>query len=376
MKFRKLIFWLHLIVGVVAGVVIFIMSVTGVMLAYERQMLVSADGNRVAPGSSGATRLPVETLLATVRESQSNAVPSMMVLRSDPGAPLTVNFGKDRAVLVDPYTGTVLGEGANKVRAFFRLVTDWHRWLGTNETGRAVGRAITGGCNLAFLFLVVSGFYLWWPRKWSWASIKSITWFNRGLQGKARHWNWHNVAGFWSAPVLFFIVVTGVIMSYPWANNLLYRLTGNEPPPPRAPGSNREKAIPNMDFAGLNQWWAQVEAEVPNWKSITMRTPSGPGAPISFTIDQSNGGRPDKRLQLSINPKTDEITREKYDGYNAGRRLRLWARFVHTGEAGGFAGQTVAMLASAAAALLVYTGLSLAWRRWRERGTPSMGMNQ
>ena len=33
---------------------------------------------------------------------------------------------------------------------------------------------------------------------------------------------------------LFLIVITGVIMSYAWANNLLYRMTGNPPPPPQA----------------------------------------------------------------------------------------------------------------------------------------------
>ena len=49
---------------------------------------------------------------------------------------------------------------------------------------------------------------------------------------------------------------------------------------------------------------------------------------------------------------------------------RRWVRFLHTGEALGLPGQTLAGLASAAAALLVWTGLSLALRRfmrWRVR---------
>jgi uncharacterized iron-regulated membrane protein len=48
----------------------------------------------------------------------------------------------------------------------------------------------------------------------------------------------------------------------------------------------------------------------------------------------------------------------------------MWFRFLHTGEAGGWPGQTLAGLASAGAAVLVYTGLSLALRRlfgWRAR---------
>src|SRR5689334_17324893 len=77
-------------------------------------------------------------------------------------------------------------------------------------------------------------FCLSWPRSWS--AFKSVIWFARGLGGKARDWNWHNVIGFWCALPLFFIVLTGVIMSYPWANNLLYRITGSELPQPQQRG--------------------------------------------------------------------------------------------------------------------------------------------
>ena len=47
-------------------------------------------------------------------------------------------------------------------------------------------------------------------------------WFRGGLAGRARDWNWHNVIGFWCATPLFLIVLTGVVMSYPWANDLLW----------------------------------------------------------------------------------------------------------------------------------------------------------
>jgi uncharacterized iron-regulated membrane protein len=42
-------------------------------------------------------------------------------------------------------------------------------------------------------------------------------------------------------------------------------------------------------------------------------------------------------------------------------------RPVHTGEAGGVVGQTVPALASAGGVVLVWTGLDLAWRRFRAR---------
>jgi hypothetical protein len=39
MSFRKILFRIHLGIGCLAGVVVFIMSTTGVLLAYERQII-------------------------------------------------------------------------------------------------------------------------------------------------------------------------------------------------------------------------------------------------------------------------------------------------------------------------------------------------
>ena len=50
---------------------------------------------------------------------------------------------------------------------------------------------------------------------------------------------------------------------------------------------------------------------------------------------------------------------------SAGRKARTWARFLHTGEAGGVPGQILASLASLGGTLLVWTGLALVWRRFR-----------
>ena len=43
MKLRTLLFWPHLIAGVLAGAVILLMSITGVVLMYERQIVAWAE---------------------------------------------------------------------------------------------------------------------------------------------------------------------------------------------------------------------------------------------------------------------------------------------------------------------------------------------
>jgi sulfite reductase (NADPH) flavoprotein alpha-component len=74
------------------------------------------------------------------------------------------------------------------------------------------------------------------------------------------------------------------------------------------------------------------------------------------------------RSQLALNRSTAEIVRwEPYSSASLGRKFRIWVRGLHTGEALGFAGQTVAGLASLGGCFLVWTGMAMAWRRFRYR---------
>jgi uncharacterized iron-regulated membrane protein len=367
LPFRKAVFWVHLVVGVAAGIVILVMSATGMLLMYERQVTEWADqadwSHRSIPPSPGASRLPVEILVAKVLETDSSATPSSITLQADPEAPAAVSLGRGRSVYINPYTGQVLGEGSKTVRAFFRKVTDWHRWLGTKDEKRDAARAVTGACNLAFLFLVLSGAYLWVPRIWTRRQLSNVLWFRRGLPGKARDFNWHNVFGAWAAIPLVLVVFSGVVISYPWASNLLFRLTGEKPPGRQSPGPNGD--VSEVPLQGLDRLWALAERQVPDWRSITLRLPSGADTPLTFTIYQGQRARPDLRGQLTVDRERGEIVRwEPYSSQSRGQKLRAWLRWIHTGEAGGFLGQTVAGLVSASGAMLVWTGLSLALRRF------------
>lgn len=386
---RRVIFWCHLVAGVTAGVVILIMSVTGVLLAFERQITRWADTRdyKVSRPSPDAPRLPVETLLARAREAQPAAAPSAVTLYSDASAPASVSFPGGRSLFLNPYTGEVFGEGAQRVRAFFRALTDWHRWLGAGGESRAAGRAVTGAANLIFLFIVVSGFYLWWPRKWTRNSLRAVTWFRRGQNGKARDFNWHNVIGFWSALPLFVVVLSAVVISYTWASNLVYRVVGEEPPAQlqrgAAPAGGAQQGGTPAPPEGLDPLVQRAERQVEGWRSITMQVPAKPDAPVTFAIDRGNGGQPQLRAQLALDRATGEVVRwEPFSNNTAGRRLRSWLRFAHTGEVYGLLGQTIAALASLGGAFLVYTGLSLALRRlraWlpgRDKAAPAPAVQQ
>jgi len=350
------------------------MSVTGVLLTYEKQITAWADlrASRIALPSSETSRLPVQTLLQEVRKARPGLTISSITVRADASEPIAFGIAGGSFLFVNPYTGAVISEGNRNVRGFFRGVTDIHRWLGAQGDNRVTARAITGACNLGFLFLVLSGFYMWWPRKWTKEQFRNVIWFKRRLPGKARDFNWHNVIGFWSVVPLFIIVLSAVVISYSWASNLVYRVAGEIPPVSRGPQAlsnpitNRRDQDGEISLEGLDRLWGQAEQQMSGWKSINLRLPTSADAPLIFTIDQGSGGLPQKRATLTLNRTTGEVIRwEPFSSYTAGRKLRTILRFAHTGEVAGIFGQTLAGLVSVGGAVLVFTGLALALRRFR-----------
>jgi uncharacterized iron-regulated membrane protein len=201
--------------------------------------------------------------------------------------------------------------------------------------------------------------------------------FRRGLRGRAREWNLHNVIGIWTVTPLFFIVVTGVIMSYPWASNLLYKVTGTQPPAfgftgeagPRGNGPNRgtrneERSEAQSQYRSLADLAQVAKQQVPGWQSISITVPNSQDRTLDLSIDKSVGGQPEKASQFVINRQSGNVlTVKRFSDNNAGRKLRAWARFTHTGEEFGIVGQTIAALACLGAIFLVWTGLSMAIRR-------------
>ena len=374
MKLRTVLFWTHLVAGVVAGLVILIMSVTGTLLAFQQSVLrfIERSDRVVAVPPDGTPRLDVDTLLERVRGASPDAQPTAVTLDSDPAAAVMVAVGAQGNVFVNPYTGEVLGTGSPRARAFYRSVTNWHRWLAAEGEARATARAITGACNAAFLVLAVSGLFLWWPKQWSLRHIGAVIWFRRGLRGKARDFNWHNTIGFWCAPVLIVLTITGMVISYTWASNLVYTLTGSPRPPATGGaaggrgGAAAQAGAPHRDVKpapSLESIVDQAETRVPTWRTMILRLPPRPGGPVSASISDREYWNSFARSTLTVDGTSGATRWEPYARTTLGQKVRGWMRFAHTGELGGLPGEAVAGLASLGGAFLMWTGLALALRR-------------
>ena len=349
------------------------MALSGMLISFQPQIVEWAERDLriVNPPGTGAPRLSLDALVAKASEASPKGRPRAVTLNSDPAASIAVAFGKEGGnIYLDPYSGKALG-GESKAGLFLKKVENWHRWFGSKK----IGQPITGAACLFFFFLLLSGLYLWWPRNRTRAGFRSAATPIFKLKGKAREWNWHTTVGLWAAPLLLVTTLTGTLIAYRWANDFLFILTGNEPPPKppeegkRAGGKEgRKEGMPSRDAvpgASLDSLWAKAESQVPLWSSINLRFPQKPGGPFTAAIIEPGFSRRYARSMLTLNAATAEVIKwEPYSEQNLGRRLRSWIVPVHTGRAVGAPGQLAALLSACAAALLIWTGASMAFRRF------------
>ena len=357
---RKILFWLHLIAGISAGIVILIMCVTGVLLTYEKQIIAWADGDLTANRAPSTPRVSAQTLLGAISAASGGAPPTTLTYYS--GSAAASGAAGGTTYYVNAYTGELIGTSSTRIRSFFRSVTEWHRYVALSGDSRPAGKAITGASNLIFLLIVITGPVIWWR--------SAILWFRKGLKGKALFFNWHNVFGLWATVPLFFVVLSATVISYPWASNLVYTLTGTEAPAqaggggggPRQEGS--ASGVPEAVVNSIDDGLARVDQELADWKTIAVRVPNGPDAALSFNVDRGSTGQPQHRSTITFDRKTGEVAKiETFADQNLGRRTRSWLRYIHTGEYYGVIGQAVAGIASFAGVMLVGTGFALSLQR-------------
>ncbi|MEO6004789.1 MAG: PepSY-associated TM helix domain-containing protein [Opitutus sp.] len=418
MKFRNVLFWVHLIAGLVSGLVIAVMCFTGTALAFEKQLVAWSERDaRYVATPPHESKLSLDEMAQRLRLAQPESRPSAINVSADPHEAVTFALGRDANAFVNPYTGEVRTPNSTTVRTWMRSLTDWHRYLALSGDQRPIGKLINGISNLAFFVLAVTGLYLWMPRQWSWSAVRAVSTFNPRLKGRGRDFNWHNVIGLWSAPVLIVLTLSAIPISFRWGSTMVYRIVGEEPPAQPAPGLAANAPVllppvpPGTNPLDRQAQFVKVQTAFPKWEQITLRlagparpeparegrTPSTTAGaspqpenrprqnapleraadasaptlrangtqPLVFTVKTSGAWPRTATTTVTMNPFSGDIVRqESFADQSAGRRLRGWTRFLHTGEALGLGGQLGAGLASFGGCFLVYTGTALACRRF------------
>ena len=397
-RMLRVLFWSHLALGLAAGLVIALLAATGIVMSFESAVIDRMERSMMSRHAApqGGPPMGVDRLLDLARERFPDMREPVLEVRSDPALPWIYRAGRGERHYLHPATGDELGDGPAGARRFFQSVVALHRWLvwqpGGEGTGggaprgseggrpepagwRKWGSAITSAACLAYLALALTGLPLWLRGIRSGTVLRAKGWFRRGLSGRARDWNWHHVLGWWALPGILAIALTGTVMAYPWANAALFAAFG-ESPPIRASGgrpSESPRQRPARTPAALAPAPANPGAlprmaaeRMPGWRTLEISRPAADGgAPVRIFISDAGRGRPDRRIGFSLT-KVGLVPNVVPNGDpTPAARARRWVRWIHTGEAGGWWGQALAVGVCSATLALVWTGYALAWRRWK-----------
>jgi uncharacterized iron-regulated membrane protein len=355
LRLRRILFWAHLTGGCVAGLVILLMAVTGVLLTYERQIIAGLERSAWAAPQRDASRQSVDALLAAV--TRPGFEPESVTVRRNPAAPVRISAARRQRVELDPFNGEEVAPSAPRADAFFSFITALHRWFALDGDARDTGRAVTGAANLVFLGLALTGLVLWWPRiatRQAW--LMRLRSQDAYPTTKARDYAWHHLLGFRFLIPIIAITITAPVFNYDWAQDALRALAGDgsaEAPDEQEPA--------DMEWPGksaaVEAWLATAKEAAGEWNTLTVQLPQGESGVVSVTVDRGTGAQiQHQEVLLLARDSAHLLSRTP-------RYARMVVRFLHTGEIFGWLGQTLAGVASLIAAVLVWTGLSLAFRR-------------
>ncbi|MDP3815670.1 sulfite reductase flavoprotein subunit alpha [Pseudomonas sp.] len=363
---KKILFQLHWLFGISAGLVLALMGVTGAAYSFQDELLraLNPETLRVEVRGSGVLA-PAELVARIETASQQRVVGLNVELRS--GHAARVNFapppGERRGAMryVDPYSAELLAEPRGQ--GFFELMLRLHRALALGDTGKP----ITGACTLILLFFCLSGLYLRWPRRaLNWRAWLCLDWAKRG---RAFNWDLHAVAGTWCLAFYLCAALTGLYWSYDWYREGLTWLLSSEPagqergrrgPPPSA------GEMPEVNYPAL--WDGLQAAAGAQLSAYNLRLPAAAGAPATlfYLLDDA----PHERAlnQLALDPQTGAAGRhQRYKQSAFGDQLLTSLYALHVGSYFGLPGRILMLLASLAMPLFFITGWLLYLDRRRKQ---------
>ncbi|MCK7554359.1 PepSY domain-containing protein [Chitinophaga sedimenti] len=231
--------WLHLWLGLISGAVVFIVSVTGCIYAFQREITDITQPYQFTQVQDKPYLPPSQLRTIAAKHAfgpeGETAVNKLTGVAYGPGKSAVINYGnrKDgfKAVYLNPYTGEVRGE-KDWNKDFFRFILNGHFYLWLpNE----IGHPVVASAILIFVILLISGLVMWWPKNLKKANADKSFKIKWGASFKRVNYDLHNVLGFYVMLLALIIALTGLVWGFEWFAKGSYFVTsgGKSRPPVR-----------------------------------------------------------------------------------------------------------------------------------------------
>ncbi len=342
---KKFLGKLHLWLGLSSGLVVFIVAVTGCIYAFQAEIQDLTQPHRFVEPQSVPVLPPSE-----ISEIAQEAFPEghlHAVLYPTPDRSAQAIFfsygeGHDhyKIAYVNPYSGEVLKVN-DENKGFFPFILDGHFYLWLPDT---IGQTVVGTFTLIFLFMVISGLVLWWPKG---KNLKQSLTVKRNARWRRKNYDLHQVAGFYVMAFALVFAITGLVWSFFWFRDSYHQLlTGKEQFVEYYDPVSDSTQTWTEEISALDKVWMKMRAEYPNADAIEVHPPELPHAAIAANAnpDGDTYWQIDYRYfdQYTLAELPVDHMWGRIDEATAGEKLFRMNYDLHVGAIGGFAGKLLA----------------------------------
>jgi uncharacterized iron-regulated membrane protein len=358
-RIKKTIRFIHLWLGLLSGLVVFIIATTGAIWSFESEI-----SNFLYPYRNVEIEDKPVISIAKIKKIVAPHLQNTSAIYYN---------GKDKSIEVrewnkvdgetinnylnlNPYSGEILKIRKNE-STFFDYVLDLHINLMLGEFGHTIVKYAT----FIFLFLLISGIYLWWPKKKKGIKQRITLDWKKTTKWKRKNYDLHSVLGFYASLIIIFAVLTGLAWSFKWVDKTIYSVaTLGEKYKDYTENSSSKKdasAIQDIDDVILNRAKKEFGKPYESWNYYFAKENNESISvyinPDIDTFYKSSSYFFDQRtaqLLLSESSKTK----------NNGQNIRDMYFDIHIGKILGLPGQLLMFFSSILVASLPITGF-LIW---------------
>lgn len=388
---------IHLYLSLAAGLVIMTCCFTGAVLVFEKDLLEAFNHDRYYIKKENV-HLPIEQLITNVKQQYPAAKVASVKLYPNPerSVEIGVSISKEKekkggkeeksatvdstktkkdtafkqakapapprashTVFVNQYTGKVL-ELYSYRETFFYTMFALHRWLLGGDD--SIGKTITGVATFIFLFILITGIILWWPRNKT--ILRQRLKIKSDANWKRLNHDMHVVLGFYSAIFLFIFSFTALAWSFKWFNDGIYKVTNSPMKPAEPPKSVYQAGKKKVSYDSA---FVAVLKNVTDVQYYSLRAPNDSTG--IYTVNVLPLGAHES---ASDNYYVDQYSGQlignlKFKDKNLGQRVRASFKPIHVGSIYGWPSKIIAFLVCVLGVTFPITGTIMWINRLRKK---------
>lgn len=374
----------HFYAGLIFAPFLLILSVTGSIYLFKpeiEQMLYKEYYEVTPQGEKIPASIQIDEVLKTY--------PDAVVTKYRPGedaarsSEITITLNQESyTVFIDPYTGQSLGLLNNEGRIMDKI-EEFHGELMAGTVGDRIVELVACWA----IVLIVTGLYLWFPRKKGGLSGILVPRFHKGKKILRR--DLHAVPAVWITAGMFFLIMTGLPWSGFWGNQFqsVVTNTGQGYPPSVWIGSAPTSTIQTKDIADV-PWAAEtldvpkstlegfVQLSIDDVLSIANRQGVHPSYTVIYPSDKEGvftlSAFPPKaqdEVTVHIDQYSGAVLADyRYDHYGPIGKIVAWGITLHKGTQFGLLNQLVSLIICLVIIFVMCSGFYLWWKRKPKKG--------